>query len=55
MFFSNAGPHFNPIGKEYGAPEDENHHTGDLENVTAGEDSMIYLSWLLYDAALLFS
>jgi len=35
---ASTGGHYNPAGKQHGAPGDENRHAGDLGNIVAGAD-----------------
>lgn len=35
---TSAGSHFNPDGHQHGAPEADQHHAGDLGNMTVGTD-----------------
>lgn len=49
---SSAKGHFNPGSKRHGAPDDAEHHAGDLGNVTADEDGRVRFRETFADLSL---
>jgi superoxide dismutase, Cu-Zn family len=42
-----AGAHYNPFGTTHGGPNTDVRHVGDIGNVYANEDGVVYLSGLI--------
>lgn len=38
-----SGPHFNPLNRVHGAPNEEERHAGDLGNILAGSDGRVFV------------
>jgi Cu-Zn family superoxide dismutase len=51
---NNTGGHFNPFGKQHGAPTDENRHVGDLGNIDISDGSKPTI-WNITDKIISFS
>lgn len=47
-----AGGHFNPSNHKHGAPDAEEHHEGDLGNITAGKDGKGTVTITIKDVTL---
>jgi Cu-Zn family superoxide dismutase len=48
--FTNAGPHWNPAGRQHGRDNPAGAHAGDLPNLTAGSDGRVSIKTMLEGA-----